>query len=142
MIDVAILEVRAFANPSVQGERRTLGSFGVEIGGVTVRRCFLLEDRGRRYVRSPGCQHEDAEVRFSPALNRYLTRIVGREIASRTKTPDGLSEGYVLADEAAPGACQALPSPTTGPAVVTKVSPNTDFSRAREAAALSTRNPQ
>lgn len=116
MIDVAILEVRAFANPSVQGDRRTLGSFGVEIGGVTVRRCFLLEDRGRRYVRSPGCQHEDAEVRFSPALNRYLTRVVGREIAHRTKAPDGTSEGYALAEEAAPGVPQARPQLTLGPA--------------------------
>jgi hypothetical protein len=142
MIDVAILEVRAFANPFVQGERRTLGSFGVEIGGVTVRRCFLVEDRGRRFVRSPGCQHADAEIRFSPALNRYLTRVVGREIAHRTKAPDGISEAYVLADEAAPGACQALPSPTTGPALVTNPNAFPVFPRAREDAAISTRNPQ
>ena len=142
MITVAILEVQGFANPSVQGERRTLGSFGVEIGGVTVRRCFLLDYRGNRYVRTPGCQHEDAEVRFSPALNRYLTRVVGREVARQTKAAGGISEGYGPDEEAAPGALQAPPQSTLGPALVSEVSLNPAFPRAREDAAIPTRNPQ
>lgn len=142
MITVAVLEVQAFANPSVRGERQTLGSFGVEIGGVTVRRCFLVDYRGNRYVRTPGCQHEDAEVRFSPALNRYLARVVGREIARQTKAAGGISEGYGPAEEAAPGALQAPPQSTTEPALVTNPNAFPVSPRAREAAALSTRNSQ
>lgn len=136
MITVAILEAQAFANPSVRGDRRTLGSFGVEIGGVTVRRCFLVEDRGNRYVRTPGCQHEDAEVRFSPALNRYLARVVGREIKRQTEAAGGISEGYGLAEEAAPGVPAPLPAFPFGTGVDDHLhrQPENTRARAREEA--------
>jgi len=108
MIDVALIELTPIPPPAERGRRLLLGNFTVVIGGVTVRRCALFEEGTRRWAVPPRCHHEDAEVHFSPALNRYLTRIVGKEIASRTKTPDGISEGYALAEEAAPGASPSL----------------------------------
>jgi hypothetical protein len=83
MIDVALIDVRPIDPPLEPRDRIVLASFAVEIGGVTVRRCLLLQERDRRWVVSPRCHHEDAEVRFSPALSRYLTRIVRRELEAR-----------------------------------------------------------
>ena len=93
MIDVALLDVRSVEPPAEPGKRLVLGSFAVEICGVTVRRCLLLKEVHRRWVVAPRCHHEDAEVRFSPALNRYLTRIVGEALEARMETHDAPTEG-------------------------------------------------
>lgn len=86
MIDVALIELTAIPPPAEPGRRLLLGNFTVVIGGVTVRRCALLEDGTRRWAVPPKCHHKDAEVHFSPALNRYLTRIVTRALEARKET--------------------------------------------------------
>lgn len=123
MIDVALLDVRPVNPPLEPKERLIVASFAVEIGGVTVRRCLLMEERNRRWVLTPRCRHEDAGVRFSPALNRYLTRIVRREIEARTQTLDA-SPG---------GPSRRLSSASSGPAGASEVRSSPDLrARARE----------
>ena len=87
MIDVALLDLCPFDPPPERNGRLTLGSFAVEIGGVTIRGGILMEGRQKRWVLCPRCHHPDAEVRFSPALNRYLTRIVGEALDARRSNP-------------------------------------------------------
>ena len=82
MTDVALLNVRAVPPPPVQKDRTIIAEFAAEIAGVTLRRCLLFQAGDRHWVIGPRCHHEDAEVRFAPALNRALTRMALQELSA------------------------------------------------------------
>lgn len=84
-IDVALLELVPLPAPdfeSIRPRQQTgLATFAICVAGVTVREIRLQEGRdGKRWVVAPRCSHEDAEIRFSPALNRVLARMASEEL--------------------------------------------------------------
>jgi hypothetical protein len=87
-IDVALLELAPlpppFHNPDRPRNQTSLATFAICVAGVTVRNIRLIEGRdGKRWAVAPRCIDIDAEVHFSPALNRVLARMASAELAFR-----------------------------------------------------------